>query len=547
MAMQIQRGLVKYKDRSDIICTYGVGSTGIQYYFLDEARLSNGNIIVTTTLLEAVDPIVIASNVGVIDEDGNVVIECNNKSIKPISSDILLVEKAQPTSPNVLEAISLKEDPNAATKLVTTPATIKDNINKAMGAEGRFVFNDQFSEASIYDIDGNNLVNNEYYSFIGSNDKKIYFSKNTIDSEVDEYSLNQDGNDDEDQQPKLNVETTNVTVDVIEKALREDSDDEYVEEDNTFDNIVKSNNETEDIDTANEEAYSEEENMGNVESTDEEYVEESNFSDSNEYEEQTEFSENVVESTEEENTEYNEEENINIDFEDNSSEEYSEEDNTNSEEQTEEVVYEEEIDESEESSEEESDDEESDEEDSEDEYSEESDEEDTDSDDEEGGVTEDINYQENENDDDNVVSTVYVEDTYDYGYDPTSYNNLVESYHYSNNSSLPERNIFDDVTSTISNLVELNRNLQSMIDNYEIKLSKCEAARKKLVELSKSQAREISSLNSRIARLEADKEFLEAKVNALSPDSNDDLARVMADARNILGQTQRTLHRNNNY
>lgn len=547
MAMQIQRGLVKYKDRSDIICTYGVGSNGIQYYFLDEARLSNGNIIVTTTLLEAVDPIVIASNVGVIDEDGNVVIECNNKSIKPISSDILLVEKAQPTSPNVLEAISLKEDPNAATKLVTTPATIKDNINKAMGAEGRFVFNDQFSEASIYDIDGNNLVNNEYYSFIGSNDKKLYLSKNTIDSEVDEYSLNQDGNDDEDQQPKLNVETTNVTVDVIEKALREDSDDEYVEEDNTFDNIVKSNNETEDIDTANEEAYSEEENIGNVDSTDEEYVEESNFSDSNEYEEQTEFSENVVESTEEENTEYNEEEKINIDFEDNSSEEYSEEDNTNSEEQTEEVVYEEEIDESEESSEEESDDEESDEEDSEDEYSEESDEEDTDSDDEEGGVTEDINYQENENDDDNVVSTVYVEDTYDYGYDPTSYNNLVESYHYSNNSSLPERNIFDDVTSTISNLVELNRNLQSMIDNYEIKLSKCEAARKKLVELSKSQAREISSLNSRIARLEADKEFLEAKVNALSPDSNDDLARVMADARNILGQTQRTLHRNNNY
>ena len=32
--MQIQKGQVKYKDRTDIICTYGVAD-GKQYYFLD--------------------------------------------------------------------------------------------------------------------------------------------------------------------------------------------------------------------------------------------------------------------------------------------------------------------------------------------------------------------------------------------------------------------------------------------------------------------------------------------------------------------------------
>ena len=31
--MKIQKGLVKYKERSDIICTYGITDDGKQYYF----------------------------------------------------------------------------------------------------------------------------------------------------------------------------------------------------------------------------------------------------------------------------------------------------------------------------------------------------------------------------------------------------------------------------------------------------------------------------------------------------------------------------------
>ena len=71
--MKIQKGIVKYKDRSDIVCTYGLTDDGQQYYFLDETdtkKFSNGNRIATTALVEAIDPMVKAENVGVIDDNG---------------------------------------------------------------------------------------------------------------------------------------------------------------------------------------------------------------------------------------------------------------------------------------------------------------------------------------------------------------------------------------------------------------------------------------------------------------------------------------------
>ena len=84
MAMQIQQGIVKYKDRNDIICTYGITSDGKQYYFLDSTdskQLANGNRIATTDLREAVDPMVNDSHVGLLNPDGVEVIPFNNKSI----------------------------------------------------------------------------------------------------------------------------------------------------------------------------------------------------------------------------------------------------------------------------------------------------------------------------------------------------------------------------------------------------------------------------------------------------------------------------------
>jgi len=227
--MQIQKGYVKYKDRSDIICNYAVTDDGRQYYFLgaNNERLANGNIIASKELVEAIDPMVQASNIGVIDENGNEVIPFENKTVKSVNNDILLIEKAQPVAQSVIDAIALKNDPLSAAKLVSTSAAIKDKLNAKMGAEGRYVFNDQFSEATVCDINGNNLVNNEYFSFIGMTSGKLYFSKNTPESEITEYSIlppevqsditpNNDTNE-------ININDVNVPENVFENALNSDA------------------------------------------------------------------------------------------------------------------------------------------------------------------------------------------------------------------------------------------------------------------------------------------------------------------------------------
>ena len=137
----------------------------------------------------------------------------------------------------------------------------------------------------------------------------------------------------------------------------------------------------------------------------------------------------------------------------------------------------------------------------------------------------------------------------DYSFDEDfEYNNLLENFEF--NSSIANNrsngNIFDDVTVTISNLVELNKSLQSTIDDYDLRLTKCMGSRKKLLDLSKKQSREIASLNARVARLESEKKVLENKRATLSPASNGNLARVMADAQNILGQTKNRMRNNDN-
>lgn len=234
--MQIQKGLVKYKDRSDLTCTYAVTDDGKQYYFLDGYELSNGNIIATTALVEAIDPLAVAGSIGLIDAEGKEVIPFSNKMIKPIADDVLLVEKATPVTESVIEAVKLRSDPLAATRLVTTPATIKDKMNAKMGNDGRFIFNDQFSEATICDFNGNNLIDGELYSFIGITRDKLYFSKNTPDSSVFEYSLMPvNVQADNGSIPKLDVEDTAISRDDIKNAI----DSQMMEQEKV---LVKDNN-----------------------------------------------------------------------------------------------------------------------------------------------------------------------------------------------------------------------------------------------------------------------------------------------------------------
>ena len=188
--MKIQDGQVRYKDRDDYKVKYGITDDGKQYYFItkDVESLSNGNRIATTELVEAIDDMVKPEHIGVVSEAGVEVIPCTHRRIKPIVEGVLLAEVANPVSQNVIDANVQRNDPQAATNLVSTTTTVKDKISKEMGSAGRFIFNDLFSEATIYDIDGNNLVNGEYYSFVGLDvNNKLYLSKNTVDSEVATY------------------------------------------------------------------------------------------------------------------------------------------------------------------------------------------------------------------------------------------------------------------------------------------------------------------------------------------------------------------------
>ena len=188
MSMQIQKGMVKeYKDYSNVVINYGVVKRDdgeIQYYFMDDKVLPNGCRIATKALVEAIDPTLVCENVGMISSEGVEVVPFENKSIKEVSDNVLLIEKAQAVTPSVLEAIQLRSDPLAATQLVTTSATIKDKMNALMGPEGRYILNDQFSEGTLIDYDGNNLVNGQLYSYVGISGGQLYLSTNDSNSEI---------------------------------------------------------------------------------------------------------------------------------------------------------------------------------------------------------------------------------------------------------------------------------------------------------------------------------------------------------------------------
>ena len=225
MSLKNQRGIVRYQGRDDIVCAYGIRDDGVQFYYLDAdgKPLKNGYHIATTALVEAVDPMVKASNIGIIDGDGKEIIPFTNRSIRSVNDDIILVEPATPTTQSVIEALQLKSDPLSATKLVSTPALIKEKLNAKVGSEGRYLFNDQFSEATVCDINGNNLVDGASYSFIVSDGKTLFFSKNTADSEITSYSILppevQSDVTDSNNLQTIDVNNVSVSQDIVENAL----------------------------------------------------------------------------------------------------------------------------------------------------------------------------------------------------------------------------------------------------------------------------------------------------------------------------------------
>ncbi len=208
--MEILKGMVKDAGYPDEECNYVKIDDNTIYYFIKDYQLKNGNIIATNILKEAIGHAPYTS-LGVIDQnDGKLLIPFENKTIKQIGDNLLLVEKNVPTTQSVVEALKNKSDPFTAQTLAENASKIKQQLKDIMGMNGDFIFDNQFSEAAIYTMDGVNVAGN-YFSFIGENNGDYYLATNVLGATIMKF------NPEQLQQPETNtntVEQTNDTSDI---------------------------------------------------------------------------------------------------------------------------------------------------------------------------------------------------------------------------------------------------------------------------------------------------------------------------------------------
>ena len=184
--MEILKGQVRDPGYPDCECTYAKMDNGQLYYFIKDGELSNQNIIVTTILKEAIGHTPYTS-LGLINSNGDVLIPFENKAITKLDDNLLLVEKNTATTQSVIDAINAKSDPFSATNLVNTANAIKEQMKSVMGYSAEFVFDNQFSEAALYNIQGQN-IGGAYFSFIGRDDfGNYYMSSNVLNSQIVKY------------------------------------------------------------------------------------------------------------------------------------------------------------------------------------------------------------------------------------------------------------------------------------------------------------------------------------------------------------------------
>ena len=612
--MKIQKGIVKYKDRNDIVCFYGVTNDGRQYYFLDETdekKFSNGNRIASKLLVEAIDPMVKASNIGVVNEAGEEVISFDNKSIKPINNDIILVEKSQPVSQSVIAANEMRSDPAFATQLVSTPATIKSKLNEKMGTEGRYLFNDQFSEATVCDINGNNLVNNEYFSFIGMTREKLYFSKNTVDSIITEYSIlppevqsditpKSDKND-------INVSEVALSSDVVENALNEKQEEINVnqEEQKEESENVQGAIRTDDIvipsiGSDDEEEKEEEDNLETVSDEDFETEENSQNKDKEEIDNDleknplvaedisTEVVENEKEAKElvtnpdEEEIEDGEEQQIDFSDTDENEEIDEQEQNDEIEENEEEVEDSIDIDETiPEVVEDNENEKESTKKEELNLDTEKFDETDNSLEDEVSRILDNEDGEDFSMDDNDYssIETEFEKDINDEIFKDSifradkivnDFSDTFEEHDFSKISSSRRDNIMTDVAKSMANLIRQNKEQRNIINKYQEKLERINSTRRSIVDKVKVQEQKIDVLTNKIRgmektlnNLENRNQLLESKnrdqekliaaqnreIEELRPQlaGKEDLVKVLADAQVLLGEESYDYKYRDNY
>lgn len=183
--MEILKGMVREKGFEDKECTYMKTDDGKQFYFIEDFQLSNGNIIACSDLSQGVGnkP---RQTLGVITPRGEIVIPFENKMITPLENNLLLVERNTPITPNVIDALAKKDDPQTVTKYMNDANTIKSQLKSVMAGGENFVFDNPFSEAALYTLEGVNVGGN-YFSFISKNGNDYYLSTNVVGSSILKY------------------------------------------------------------------------------------------------------------------------------------------------------------------------------------------------------------------------------------------------------------------------------------------------------------------------------------------------------------------------
>ena len=186
--VKFEKGKVsEYNGQQDIYCDFVTVTQGEKqdiYYLLNDKKLDNGFYIASTVLKEAIDPQILRTHLGLIDKNGNVCIPFENKIVKVVENKYLLVVRTEARTQSVIDAVFSRNDPTAAERMVNTNASIRDKLNEYMNNHGNFLLNDLLSEGTIYTVDGRNIFNNQYYSFIGMTDSSFYCSSNVPESSI---------------------------------------------------------------------------------------------------------------------------------------------------------------------------------------------------------------------------------------------------------------------------------------------------------------------------------------------------------------------------
>ena len=181
-----------YNGMSDLYCDYVTITTGNSqqiYYLLNNKKLDNDLLVASPILKEAIDPDIQKTSLGLINKQGDIIIPFENRDIR-VFDKYLLVIRSEAKSQSVLNAIRSRNDPTAAERMVDTNSNIKEKLNKEMNNQGKFLLNDIFSEGTLYTLDGRNILDNQYYSFIGMTDDSFFCSTNVSDSKVVEVPRN---------------------------------------------------------------------------------------------------------------------------------------------------------------------------------------------------------------------------------------------------------------------------------------------------------------------------------------------------------------------